>query len=262
MKKTRLISLLLLLVLLLAACSPEADVKSNEEPVTSQGQASPLDLSTELSVDNTLPENYDPSIEEGGGILLADGQFDEFGHAVHAGATPIPINPVDMPTPPPRPALVFNYATYTAAKLGITFESVAGYLVDDSAADTYILTEPIEQQKENYSVQFTFIRSNTNNNYTLNNVRSDVRAFVEDLSKNQYQEWRPSETSSRNLMGKPGYYITYRGVKYDGTIVRGRVHMALLDNNRLLTIHYTGPGEYNIDYTNVFYRIRDTLKAI
>jgi hypothetical protein len=48
---------------------------------------------------------------------------------------------------------------------------------------------------------------------------------------------------------------------FDGTIVRGRVHMALLDG-RLLTMHVSCPGWYNTDYMTVYTHIRDTLKAI
>ena len=167
-----------------------------------------------------------------------------------------------MPTAPPRQALVFTYATYTAAKLGLSFESVAGYTVDDSRQDTYVLTEPIEQQKDNYSVSYTFTLTPVSSNYSISNLRSEIRTFTTGLGQVNYAQWRVSETAERTLLGKPGYYVTYRGEMYDGTIVRGRVHMALLDKNRVLSIHYTGPGEYNSDYTDVFYRIRSTLKAI
>ena len=45
--------------------------------------------------------------------------------------------------PPNAPSpLTFTYAPYTATGLGLTFESVAGYTIDDSTPNTYILTEP------------------------------------------------------------------------------------------------------------------------
>lgn len=262
MKKALFVSLLCLALVLLAACQPKANPDQNIPEANVQVQGSPMEaaLQPPPAVEG-LPPDYNPADEESNGTMLADTLFDELGIPLYAGATPIPLDPVDMPTPTPRQALAFTFATYTAANLGLTFESVAGYLVDDSQPDIYILTEPAEQIKDNYAVVFTFARSAVTSTYTATNIRADLRAFADDLGKVNYKEWRISETSERTLLGKPGYYITYRGVQHDGTIVRGRVHMALLDNNRLLTLHYTGPAEYNSDYTDVFYRIRSTLKA-
>lgn len=262
MRKLIFVSLLALVCLLAIGCQPQSGspAVSPTNPILTQ--QSPLDVPTKTPVIEGLPEGYDPSSEEESDIVLPDSDFSDSGIAVFAGATPIPLDPVDMPTPTPRQPLAFTYATYTATKLGLTFECVAGYVVDDSQSDIYILSEPAEQQKDNYSVQFTVALSPTTASYAIGNVRTDVRAFANDLGKMNYKEWRISETAERNLMGKPGYYVTYRGVMHDDTIVRGRVHMALLDNKRLLTIHFTGPGEYNSDYTNVFYRIRETIKAI
>lgn len=266
MKKLILITALALMVLLMAGCQPKDVVEAPaNEPAESgaQLQQSPLELPAATEVIEGLPIGYDPASEEGDSVPIPDAQFNSSGIALHAGSTPIPLDPVDLPPPTDRPDLTFTFSTYTATNLGITFESVAGYLVDDSQPDVYILTEPMEQQKDNYSVVFTFSRTSVTNTYNLNNLRSDLRAFAADLGKVNYQEWRVSDTAERTLLGKPGYYITYRGVLPDGTIVRGRVHMALLDNNRVLSIHYTGPGEYNTDYSNnVFARIRSTLKAI
>lgn len=267
MKKLLLVALIVLTLVLVAGCQqkpavPETNVEAPAENSQPVGQQSPLDQPEQPAVEG-LPEGYDPSVEEGSGSPVAAGNYDESGIAQHAGATPVPLDPVDMPSPTKRPDLTFTFASYTAAKLGITFESVAGYLVDDSQADVYVLTEPIEQQKDNYSVVFTFSRSAVTTGYSMNNLKTDLRNFASELGKVNYKEWKLSDTAERTLLGKPGYYVTYRGVMYDGTIVRGRVHMALLDNNRVLSIHYTGPGEYNTDYSNtVFTRIRSTLKTI
>lgn len=263
MKKVLLIAVLVLTVLLVSACGQKEETPPAAQTQSLQIQESPLTLPTDAPVIEGLPEGYDPSSEEDPTVPITDVLANEDGTALHAGSTPIPLDPVDMPPPTERPDLTFTFATYTAANLGITFESVAGYIVDDSNPDVYILTEPPEMQKDNYSVVFTFSRNAVTNNYTMNNLRTDIRNFAADLGKVNYQEWRVSDTAERTLLGKPGYYITYRGVLFDGTIVRGRVHMALLDNNRVLSIHYTGPGEYNTDYSNnVFTRIRSTLKAL
>ncbi len=257
MKKQLMISCLLLAVALLSGCAgltPSQESVPSPTAVVTQPPA--LALATAAPVFSLdLPEGYDPASEEDAGGLFAQGVF-------MAGASPIPIDPIDMPTPTPRPALAFSYAPYTADKLGIAFESVAGYAVDNSAPDTYILTEPQELQKDNYSVQITFTVTPVTSAYKQTDIRNDLRSKIAELGTYNYSEWGTYSIEESSLMDKPGYYTTYRGVLYDGTIVRGRVHMALLDNSRLLTVHLSCPGWFNTDYTAVFSHIRGSLKAL
>ncbi len=267
MNKRSLIIVIILVALLLSACQPKDNTPEVSEmtPTPSMAvQAPPMEIPAETA--NTglegLPEGYDPSSEEDAGMITADTQVNEQGIPLYAGATPIPLDPIDMPTPTPRQALTFTFASYTAGKLGLTFESVAGYAVDESQPDTYILNEPPEQQKDNFSTQFVLQVSNVVSNYSNNNVKQDVRTYVTDLGKVNYKDWRLYDTAERTLMGKTGYYVNYRGVMHDGTVVRGRVHMALLDNNRLLMLHFVCPANFNSDYTKVYSHIRDTIKAI
>ena len=63
-------------------------------------------------------------------------------------------------------------------------------------------------------------------------------------------------------MDGKGYYNNYRGVMSDGTIVRGRVHMAIIGNNKLLTLHITCPGWYNSSYMKIYDNIYSSIKAI
>ncbi len=256
MKKLALAALLLVTAILFISCQPQET--SGVNVPTGALQQSPLEGPTPTPFIPGLPENYDPSSEEDEGALLAGLPTER----IYAGATPIPLDPVDMPTAPPRAPLVFSFATYTAANLGLTFESVAGYTVDDSRQDTYVLTEPADQLKDNFPVTITFSITPVSANYTNTSMRNDLRAFATGLGQINYSDWRVSDTAERTLLGKPGFYVTYRGVLYDGTIVRGRVHYAHLDNNRLLSVHAAFPGEYNTDYTEVFRRIRETLKVI
>ena len=263
MKKLMTIATLALVLLIVTGCQPQGqtpNANASNPPV--QTQAAPMMLPLAVPTVQGLPEGYDPSSEEDYDILLGDTGDDGDDLQIFAGATPIPLNPVDMPTPTPRQDIVFTYATYTATNLGLTFESVAGYTVDDSQPDTYILNEPADRVKDNYPVQFLLSLSPVGANYTRNSIRTDVRNYATDLGKVNYKEWRLYDTAERTLMGKPGYYVNFRGVMHDGTIVRGRVHMALLDNQRLLTLSFTCPAEYNSDYTGVYTHMRSTLKAI
>ena len=48
----------------------------------------------------------------------------------------------------------------------------------------------------------------------------------------------------------------------DGTIVRGRVQMSLLDDNRLLSVSMNCPGWFNTSYQKVFAQLRSTLESV
>lgn len=280
MKKTLLIIGLLSLALLVSGCGQKAPEAPTAEPPSIQGivgttQAPAMETWTSVP----LPEGIDPSAEEdtdgepveGFGAPAAQGQAQPAAPAAtatrepstqFAGATPMMLDPIDMPTAPPRQPLTFTYAAYTAAKLGITFESIAGYDVDDSAADAYILRQPESQVVDGYRTEFAFTVTPVQPGYQANDIRADLRSRLEALGGEDYRTWAPTNLAERGLMNAPGYYANYRGVKTDGTIVRGRVHMALLSGNRLLTLHMSCPAEYNTDYITVFTHIRSTLKAL
>lgn len=261
-KRMILIGLLIVAVLALSGCgkkeAPTADQSPSTVPVQQPAMAQATDIPAP-AFDNTLPKDYDPASEEdAGGLVSAEGQASAY---MRAGATPIPLDPVDMPTATPRQALAFTYSKYTANKLGISFESVAGYEVDESQPDTFALKEPDGLAKDNYPVQITFQQSAVANNYSIDNLKKDLRAKLKDLGAVNYTKWQPTDISRRSLLGKDGYYANYRGVLFDGTVVRGRIHMALV-GGKLLTFNLSCPGWYNTDYMGVYTRIRDTLKQL
>ena len=106
-KRTAIISLLAAAVLTLNAIPALA--------TDGQGQVSPLDQLTQQQSQMEsmgLPSGYNPASEEDNGYTAASGAYNANGERVYAGATPIPIDPIDMPTPTPRPELTFTYGEY------------------------------------------------------------------------------------------------------------------------------------------------------
>ena len=260
MKKISLLLALLLVGALLTGCAspsenaayPEANPNTQRDPMSTQPTA------TRAPSAFSLPNNYNPASEEDGGGYLAGAVYDENGNTVYAGATPIPLDPIDMPTPTPRPPLTFSYGTVTADNIHLTFEAPAGWSLDTSAADTVVLTDP--NTHDNYNASMSVKISSVPSGYKLADVRTEVRRILSELGQYNYAQWENSELASRTLLKKDGYYANYRGVYYDGTVVRGRVMVALLDNNQIITVHMSCPGWYNESYMNVVAHFRDTLK--
>lgn len=254
--------MVLLAIVVMAAMVLVTGCANEQESIPVVRQASALATATPTTVPQMnfgLPDGYDPASEEDDGFYTG-GEYDAYGKMIQVGATPIPLDPIDMPTATPRPSLVFTYTTITATTLGVTFDAPADWIVDESIPGTITLYDPIT--RDGYQGFISLTSESKASSFKTGDIKTELNNYVAGLHKTNFDEWRTENIASRTLMGKDGYYTTFRGVRYDGVIIRGRVHMALLDGNRLLTVHVSAPGWYNESYSTVFYKIRDTLKAI
>ena len=123
-----------------------------------------------------------------------------------------------------------------------------------------VLTDPVTY--DNYNATMTVRFESVPSSYALNDVKTRVSDMLKEIGQYNYTEWTSTSLAERTLLKKNGYYANYRGVQYDGTIVRGRVMVALLDGNRIITLHMSGPAGYNESYMNVVSHFRETLKQI
>lgn len=175
----------------------------------------------------------------------------------YSGSTPIPLDPVDMPSPTPRPEITFTYVAYSA--LGLTFEAPVGWVTDETMSDVIILSEPPEQIKDNQLCSLTISAVPVNNNYTERNLKTEVTQRLSTLSSINFVEWKPSLTATRHLLGSLGVYANYSGTLADGTKVGGRIHYSCVDN-KLYGVEIVFPLEYKEDFLNVFSKVRETIK--
>ncbi|MBE5778092.1 MAG: hypothetical protein E7331_02025 [Clostridiales bacterium] len=176
----------------------------------------------------------------------------------YAGSTPIPLLPVDMPSPTPRGPLTFSYASYTSGSLGITFEAPSGWLVDDSLSDVFVLTEPETEMHDGYQCTLTFYAVPVNTNYDEGDLKKEVSQRLKSIGSLNFVEWKPSTVDKRHLMGANGYYGNYSGTLANGVDVGGRIHYACKDG-KLYGVEVSYPLAYKDDYMEVFYHIRDTI---
>lgn len=263
-KRLLFIALLMTAITVLCACSSDPTNAGNpEQPQQAAAQVSPLEQAAAAqeqaaaSASQNLPADYDPASEEDGTGLTVAAAADK----VYAGATPIPIEPVDKPTATPRPELTFTYGEYVADKLGLRFSSALGYEINDNISGKYILTEPAAAVRDNYPCTITLEVSGVSKAYTVNDVKTSLSQFLSNEGL-QYDKWEVMTAAKKTLMNGQGYYNNYRGVLADGTIVRGRVHMAIIGEGRLLTLHISCPGWYNSSYMKLYDQIHGTIKPI
>ncbi len=251
----RKISLILLVVMLLAALSGCASQPTFTQ-ATPPPQQSPNYGGTPPTDAPTDAPEYEgnPLAEEEGDAYEAPAMAD-YGYA---GSTPMPLDPIDMPTPTPRPKLTFTYQTYEATKLGMKFDAPAGWTVDDSASDTYILTEPAYQQKDNYSAFIILRKASVSKQYNASEMAQEVKGMLDTIGSTNFSEFKTSYTDDRTLMDHDGVYANYEGTLVDGTRVRGRVHVTCIDKV-LYSIHMAHPANYNTDYLTNHGKLRETM---
>lgn len=258
MKKRSLLLVLLAVCLAFAGCAADNSQQFDE---AQNLQADPMTVKvTDAPSDSTENEVWgDPLAEEDHGGFMPGAVYDDYGNAVYAGASPVPLDPIDMPTATPRPALAFTYTAVSAESLGVQFEAPQGWMMDTTTPGTVVLMDP--QMYDGYNATMTVTVSSVASSYKLADAKKEVTAYLAALGKG-YSSWKTFEIASRTLLGKDGYYNNYRGELPDGTVVRGRVMVALLDGNKIMTVHMAAPGWYNESYMNVVSHFRDTLKSL
>ncbi len=210
--------------------------------------------------------SYDPASEEGGDWEEVTGENASaetpapFMQSEYAGATPVLIDPVDKPTPTPLPTLAFSYVTYEANALHLTFEGPSGWTVDDSVADTYVLTNP--DPSMDYPASMTIRVVPVNKAYSKSDLTREVKGMLDTLAgSGELTGFSPSNTAERSLLGANGVYANYKAVvRESGAEIAGRLIVVCVNKN-LYTLHVTYPRGYTEFYvTNVYDKFRHTVK--
>ncbi len=266
MKKRWILALMLVLcVCILAGCqgkeTPRYNVKTagdtqqQSAPVTNVPAVNEEDYNPLVEEDSyTGDDNYWASITTAPPVVTAAPTV----RSEYAGATPVLIDPIDKPTPTPVPPLSFTYQVYDATKLGLSFEGPAGWTKDDSMADTFIIQNP--DSSVDYYATLTIRNEKVSGKYSTKQLETVIEGMLDAIGTAGFDEYDPSSTASRNLLGQKGIYGNYTGTLTTGAKIAGRVHATCVDNV-LYTIHITYPYAYRDTYIdNVFHHLRDTIK--
>lgn len=261
MKKRLMLALMLLLcAALLAGCA--GDKKKYDVGSANNGTVSSQNTNRQTPVpgDNPLAEEDDYGTTLTQSLptqVVATATPAPTVRSQYAGATPVVVDPIDKPTPTPVPKLSVTYVAYDAIKLGLAFEGPAGWLQDDSSADTFIIQNP--NARIDYPATLTLRAEKVSSDYTTDNLKTIVNGMLKSIGDVGFDSYQPSQTAGRTLLGKNGIYANYEGVLEDGRQVAGRVHAVCVDRV-LYTVHLTAPKSQWTDYKNMVYdKLRDTL---
>lgn len=177
----------------------------------------------------------------------------------YAGSTPIPLDPLDMPTPTPRPDLSFTYAPYTASTVGVMFEGPVGWQINESQSSMMILSEPQNQIRDNQQCIVTLSAEPVAGNYDQGDLKTHVTQRLDTIGGGEFSEWKPSLTATRYMMGSNGVYANYSGTLTDGTEIGGRIQYVCIDNV-LYGLEIVFPLGFKDDFLDVFGHIRSSME--
>ena len=283
MWKKRLICLVLLLcaLLVMTACQ-----KKETFPTTAMPTAAPTAEAQDpqnIFGDTPVPQDidfddgsYDPTQEEGGGeeLLTDNGQAAvpegptpaPTMQSAYAGATPVLVDPIDKPTPTPLPPLTFTYQKYEAQALHLSFEGPAGWIIDDSKPDTYILTNPTPDV--DYAAQLSIQLVPVDKNKSRSELEKEVKSRLDEMG-GTFKKYERSKTAVRKFMNTDAIYANYTGsIENDeGQLVKFAGRMIIACSNKTLYIlHVTYPRGYTNEYVekdgNIYDKFRHTVKTI
>lgn len=242
---------------------PEPQVAAEAQDPSAAGQsifsANPydVDISGLTEADIMSEENYiDPYADEPLQAVVPAGT-----PYPYAGSTPIPLNPVDMPTPTPRPDLSFTYSTYIASTVGVTFEGPVSWMVDESMPSMMVLSEPNGQIRDGQQCVVTLSAEPVSSNYNQRDLKTHVNQRLDTLYISDYTDWKPSYTATRYMMGSEGVYANYSATRTDGVEIGGRIHYVCIDNV-LYGLEIVFPQGYKDDFLDVFGEIRSSMEMI
>lgn len=267
MKKIILVAMLAISVLIFVSCGTDTGESfpqaSSPSQLTQPTPAPQQDAAQPVIPDYDSGE-YDPSSE---GDPFGDDYFGEDTayatatpapspvviNSQYAGATPLAIDPIDKPTPTAAPSVTLSssdFTTYDATRLRISFDAPSGWDVDDSNANTFILTNPDPRMAYHGQIMMTVTSVSTS--YSENDLKREVRN-VRDSIKGSYNDFNPSNTASRTLFDAKGIYLDFTGT-LKGTEVQvwGRIQ-AVCVNRNLVIVQITGPREYRALYKDTIY---------
>ena len=281
MWKKRVLCLVLVLcaAAVMTACQQKETFPTVSQPYTEQPTEAPQDVQN-IFGETAVPQEeddidwdlYDPSREEGGDQEETGVAEDLFNPTVaptvkgeYAGATPVLIDPIDKPTATPLPPLTFTYQRYEAKGLNLSFEAPAGWNVDDTQPDTYILTNPTPDI--DYEAKLSIRKEKRDKNLSKNELIKEVKAELDKIGKDGFKKFEKSQTAGRKFMNTDAIYANYTGTLLDngaekGAKVAGRVIIAC-SNKTLYILHVSYPQGYTKTYVEYVYdKFRHSVKSI
>ena len=196
----------------------------------------------------------------------ADTGFD-FSQVDNPLATPVAVNPIDMPTPTPAPTPNYAYDTYTNDSMAISFDIPYTWLLNPATNQetTIQFVEPkSERMDENgYQTRLTVERFSAGLTQTASDARTRLESVITELS-GMFTTFKAGDIASASIGGANGYYCYYSATYNVGTTeysMRGRL-VVVAHDKELFQIRLTAPSAWFSYYNHVYRQLRSSFKFL
>ncbi len=196
----------------------------------------------------------------------ADTGFD-FSQVDNPLATPVAVNPIDMPTPTPAPTPNYAYDTYTNDSMAISFDIPYTWLLNPATNQetTIQFVEPkSERMDENgYQTRLTVERFSAGLTQTASDARTRLESVITELG-GMFTTFKAGDIASASIGGANGYYCYYSATYNDGTTeysMRGRL-VVVAHDKELFQIRLTAPSAWFSYYNHVYRQLRSSFKFL
>ena len=180
-------------------------------------------------------------------------------------ASPIPVDPIDKPTPTPMPKPNFHYDTYVSNNMGVSFSIPYTWLLNPNTNhDTTVqFVEPKSEMMEpdGYQTRITIEKYNMGLNQTADDARAKLESVLEELAAS-FTSFTPNAIDSASFGEGKGHYCYYRAEYNDDSKLyemNGRV-IVIAYGKALYQIRLTTPRDWYSYYNYVWREIRSSFR--
>ena len=184
-------------------------------------------------------------------------------------STPVPVDPIDKPTPEPAPTPSYWYDTYVSDDMGVSFKIPDTWLLNPNYPQATVL-QFVEPQSEmmdegGYQARVTIEKVDRGLNQSGDDARAHLEQVLTELAQT-FTSFTPNNIASQTF-GKDdlrGSYCYYRAEYNDGTktySMRGRIAV-FADGRSLYQVRVTAPSNWYSYYEWVYRTIRSSFDVL
>lgn len=182
-------------------------------------------------------------------------------------ATPVPIDPIDKPTPTPAPTPSFVYDHYENTAMGVSFSIPYTWLLNPNTnlETTVQFVEPKSEMMDpdGYQTRITIEKYSMGLEQTASDAKTRLESVLEELGAS-FTTFTPNAIASGNFGDGKGYYCYYKADYNDGTKtyeMNGRV-IVVAHGKALYQIRLTTPRDWYSYYNYLWRKVRSTFKFL
>lgn len=253
MKRVFLLAALLLCAFALSGCQA-GDPSATSTPIPTASPSPTPSPTPDPTKDPTINEDMPPL------------------DPTEPGATPVAIDPIDMPTPTPKPTANVKYDDFSSSAAGFKFSKPNTWIQTSGTVAEFVQfvepsAEASQREDSGYPARLTMVKYQKGTKQTSDDAKAQLESVMDEMTSEFLELTVNTEYGSLSMGGGKGYYVYYKGVVADPTdpnktySVRGRAGVVAKDQ-ALYQIRLSTPADYFDYYQEIYRTARNSFKVL